>query len=527
MLILVLVLSLRCELNISLNAAVDLGTYLGALGGGLTAVFGWPTFPLMLIGVAIGFVIGVLPGISAPTALALMLPFTFHMQPVEAFAFLLGMLSVSIMFGDITSILFGVPGEPLAAAIVLDGHPMAKQGQAGRALGAALMSSLVGAVVGAVILAISIPIVRPLVLAFGSPEFLGLTILGILFVVVLSRGNMVKGVLMGAFGLMLAVIGLDQQTGTQRYTFGLLELWGGLNLVPVTVGLFGIAEIVDLWVKGTSISEKRVGKVGGAWQGCVDVFAHWWLTIRCSFLGTIIGIIPGLGGGSQWIAYAHTVQSSKDQSRFGQGDVRGVVGPGAAMNAKEGGNLVTTIAFGVPGSVTMAILLGAFLIQGIVPGPKMLTERLDLTMSFVWVLILSHVVSVALSFLLLRWLVRITEVRSSLILPGIVLLVLFGGYSEQNSLFDLGVTVVAGLLGMLMIWLDWPRPPLILGLVLGRLAETNLFISYARYDLGFLARPLLVLIILAGLAIVFAPQLQRRFSRRTGVAGELLGAEEG
>jgi putative tricarboxylic transport membrane protein len=504
---------------------VDFATYFDAVGGGLVSVFAPTTFLLMMIGVVIGFIIGILPGISAPTALALMLPFTFHMRPVEAFAFLLGMLAVSIMFGDITSILFGVPGEPLAAAVVLDGHPMAKQGEAGRALGAALMSSLVGAVVGALILAASIPIVRPLVLSFGSPEFLGLAIMGIMFVAVLSRGNMMKGILMGGFGLMLSMIGLDPQTGAQRYTFGALELWDGIQLVPVTVGLFGVGEIVDLWVKQSAIAEINVGKIGGAWQGCRDTFREGWLTVRSSLLGTIIGIIPGVGGGAQWMAYAHAVQSAKDQSRFGKGDVRGVIGPGAAMNAKEGGNLVTTIAFGVPGSVTMAILLGAFLIQGIVPGPKMLNENLPLTMSFVWVLIISHVISVALSFLLLKQMVWITRVRSTLILPAIVLLVLFGGYSDRNLLFDVFVTLGAGLLGMLMSFAGWPRAPLVLGLVLGKVAENNLFISYARYGWSFLSRPLLIAIILASIVIVFAPIARERFARRTGIKGDLLVAE--
>jgi TctA family transporter len=504
---------------------MDPASYFGALSTGFVQVFSWPTLPLMLVGILIGFIVGILPGISAPTTLALMLPFTFHMEPVAAFAFLLGMLSVSIMFGDITSVLFGVPGEPLAAAVVLDGHPMAKLGQAGRALGAALMSSLVGAVIGAVILAASIPIIRPIVLAFGSPEFLGLAIMGIMFVAILSRGNMTKGILMGGFGLMLSMVGLDPQSGTQRYTFGRLELWDGIGLVPVTVGLFGIGEIVDLWVKQSSIAEKHVGKVGGAWQGCVDTFRHFWLVVRCSLLGTIIGVIPGLGGGSQWMAYAHTVQSARDQSRFGKGDVRGVLGPGAAMNAKEGGNLVTTVAFGVPSSVTMAILLGAFLIQGIVPGPKMLSENLPLTMSFVWVLIVSHLVSVGFSFALLKYMVRITEVRSGLILPGIIFLVLFGGFSEHNSMWSLYVALGAGLIGMVMVWLDWPRPPLILGLVLGKLAENNLFISYARYDLQFLTRPILVSIVLVSALVVFAPILRERFARRTGVQKDLLVPE--
>src|SRR5439155_2175451 len=216
---------------------------LEAFIGGLFSVFTWPTFPLMMIGIVIGFIIGILPGISAPTTLALMLPFTFHMAPVEAFAFLLGMLSVSIMFGDITSILFGVPGEPLAAAVVLDGHPMAKNGETGRALGAVLTSSLVGATVGALILALSIPVIRPIVLSFGSPEFFGLALLGIVFIAALSGGSLTKGVLVGALGLMLSMIGLDRQAGIERYTFGRLEFWDGIGLIPVTVGLFGMGEI--------------------------------------------------------------------------------------------------------------------------------------------------------------------------------------------------------------------------------------------------------------------------------------------
>jgi TctA family transporter len=404
---------------------------------------------------------------------------------------------------------------------------MAKKGETGRALGAVLMSSLIGSVIGAIALAASIPVIRPVVLAFGSPEFFGLALVGILFIAVLSGGNATKGVLAGALGLMLSMVGLDPQSGVQRYTFGHLELWDGIKLVPVTVGLFGVGELVDLWVKQKSISERRIGKVGGVWQGCKDTFAHWALTVRCSFLGIFLGIIPGLGGISQWLAYAHSVQSSKDKSGFGQGDVRGVIGPGATMNAKEGGNLITTVAFGVPSSVSMAILLGAFLIQGLVPGPSMLTSKVDLTFSFVWVLIVSHVISVALSFLLIKWMVKITEIRSSLILPAIVFLVLFGGFSERNSLFDMGVTLAAGFLGMIMVALDWPRPPLILGLVLGRLIESNLFISYSRYEFGFLLRPVLVVIILVGIGLIVAPLIQARLARRVGIKEELIVAEEG
>src|SRR5581483_7976890 len=245
--------------DLARGGGITVDTMLQAAAAGLNQLLSPQTFLLMMLSIVIGFIIGILPGISAPTTLALMLPFTFSMKPHEAFAFLLGMLSVSIMFGDVTSILFGVPGEPLSASVILDGHPMAKKGETGRALGAVLMSSLVGSVIGAIALAASIPVIRPVVLAFGSPEFFGLALVGILFIAVLSGGNATKGVVAGALGLMLSMVGLDPQSGVQRYTFGHLELWDGIKLVPVTVGLFGVGELVDLWVKQTSISERRIG----------------------------------------------------------------------------------------------------------------------------------------------------------------------------------------------------------------------------------------------------------------------------
>jgi putative tricarboxylic transport membrane protein len=498
-----------------------------AFTAGLLQVFTWPTFPLMLVGIAVGFAVGILPGIGGPVALALMLPFVFTMTPVEAFAFLLGMLSVTATTGDITSILFGVPGESISAAVVLDGHPMAKNGEAGRALGAALMSSLVGAVIGAFMLALAIPIVRPLVLSFGSPEFFALALLGITFVAALSGTNKLKGILMGGVGLVFAMVGLDPQSGVQRYTFGQLSLWDGVGLVPVTVGLFAIPEIVDLWIKQSSIAERRMGKIGGVWQGVKDTFIHWGITLRCSMLGTFVGIIPGLGGSAaQWVAYAHAVQSTPDKSRFGHGDVRGVLGPGAANNSKEGGNLIPTIAFGVPGSVSMAILLGAFLIQGLVPGPSMLTTNLALTFSFVWLIVISNIITVGLCFLFLNQLVKITYVRSALLMPGLLLLVYLGSYADKNSLFDMGLTLLFGIIGLVMVFLDWPRPPLILGLVLGTLIEKNLFVAYGRYEFGFLARPLVVAIFLIAVAVLVLPVLQEMFAKRLGIKEGVLVSEE-
>ncbi len=490
---------------------------------GFVEVLRWHTFSLMLIGIVVGFWVGLLPGLGGSTTLALMLPFIYKMSPVEAFAFLLGMHSVVATTGDITSVLFGVPGEGTSAATVLDGYAMSKKGEAGRALGAALMSSLVGAIVGAGALAVSIPIVRPLVLTFGSPELFMLAIVGITFIASLSgRGGraLLRGFLAGALGLLAAMVGMDPQAGVQRYTLGQLYLWGGLDLVPVLVGIFAIPEIVDLAVRGTSIAgDVPMGKLtSGVWQGVKDTFIHWGITIRCSLIGTFIGIMPGLGGGvAQWIAYGHAVQSArtaKERERFGKGDVRGVLGPGAANNSKEGGALIPTIAFGVPGSSSMAILLGGFLILGVTPGPDMLTKHLTVTFSMVWTLVIANVITVALSLLFLNQLAKLTLVKGSLLIPFLALLVFVGGYTANNHLGDVIVVLAFGTLGYLMILFGWPRAPLALGFVLGDIAENYLYISTARYGASWLLRPVVLILILVALAAILYPFLQTAREKR-------------
>jgi putative tricarboxylic transport membrane protein len=435
--------------------------------------------------------------------------------PVDAFSFLLGMLAVTATTGDITSVLFGVPGEASSAATVLDGHAMAKKGEAGRALGAALMSSLVGAVFGAFTLAASVPIIRPLVLQFASPEFFMLTILGITFVSALSSGQIMKGLIMSGVGFVLAMVGLDPQTGVQRYTLGQITLWDGIGLVPIAVGLFAFPEIVAMAVSGTSIAHGAVGKMGGVREGVMDTFRHFGLTIRCSMIGTFIGIIPGLGAAlTQWMAYAHAVQSSPDKERFGKGAVEGVLGPGAANNSGLGGGLIPTICFGVPGGLTMAILLGAFLIQGITPGPKMLTDNLSLTMSFVWIIVISNIITVGICFLFLEQIARLTFARVGLLIPPIILLVYIGAFAEKNAMLDLAVTIVFGLVGLVMVLTNWPRAPLILGLVLGKLTENYLFLTTARYTPGeWLTRPVVIFLIALCVFVICLPLIRKRLGR--------------
>jgi hypothetical protein len=319
---------------------------------------------------------------------------------------------------------------------------------------------------------------------------------------------------------MLASIGLDPISGVERYTFGNLYLWDRIPLVSVTLGLFAIPEIIDLSVKGTSIAETHVGKIGGVMEGVKDTFRHIWLVLRCSAIGTYIGVIPGMGGSvSQWVAYAHAVQSSPDKERFGKGAVEGVLGPGAANNSNLGGGLVPTIAFGVPGNVTMAILLGAFIIQGLVPGPPMLLPasrggHLALTFSFVWIIVVSNIITVACCFMFLKQLARITEVRGSLVIPFLLLLVYLGGFATKNAFEDLIVVLIFGTLGWIMVQLEWPRPPLLLGLVLGPLAENNLFLATDNYGLEWMRFPSVLFIFVVILAGIFFPVFQRWREKR-------------
>jgi putative tricarboxylic transport membrane protein len=488
---------------------------------GLVSVFQPQAFMLMMLGMALGFAVGILPGLGGAVTLALMLPFTFAMTPVEAFSFLLGMLSVTATTGDITSVLFGVPGEATTAATILDGYPMTKHGEAGRALGAALMSSMIGAIIGAFALAAIIPIVQPVVLSLGTPEFFMLAMLGIAFVASLSGGAVRRGVIAGGVGLILSFVGLDPQSGTQRFTFGQLYFWEGVSLIPVAVGLFAVPEIIELAAKGTSIAERKVGKLGGVMEGVKDTFRHIGVTIRCSLLGTFFGMIPGLGGSiAQWLAYAHAVQSSSDKSRFGQGDVRGVLGPGAANNSKEGGNLITTVAFGIPSTVVMAILLGAFLIQGLVPGPDMLTKNLHITFSLVWIIVITNILTVAICFLFLSQLVRVTYVRAPLLIPFLILLIFIGAFTTNNTFMDLIVMLAFGALGYAMVVLGWPRPPLVLGLVLGKLSETYLYLSVGRYGWEWLTRPLVLVLILIAAGALLYPAFDAWRAGRGGKGGQ-------
>ncbi|MDP2643618.1 MAG: tripartite tricarboxylate transporter permease [Desulfobacterales bacterium] len=476
-----------------------------ALIEGFFLVLEWPAVGYMCVGILFGLFMGFTPGIGGPVTLALVLPFVFGLNEVSAVAFLLGTHSVVVTGGSVTAILFGVPGAGPNAATIIDGYPMAQKGEAGRAIGAALTASALGGLLGTLILALLIPILRPLVLVFGPPEFFMLAILGVVFLATLSGDEPLKGVVAGLFGLMLSLIGEEQLMGTKRYSFGLLYLWDGIKLVPAVIGLFAIAEMVDLLLRGGSIAKTdQQSSTMGPWTGVQDVFKRWGLFLRSSIVGVVIGIIPGLGGDvACFLAYGQAAQTAKKgEVPYGKGNVGGVIAPEAANNAKEGGALVPTIAFGIPGSGSMAILLGALLIVGITPGAPLLNEKLNITFAMVWTLAIANVLGAAVMFLLANKLSKITFLEGSLIAPIVLSICFIGAYMTTNSIGDIIVALVLGFIGFEMKRLNYSRAALLLGLVLGRIVEQNLFLSLRLFGGSFAVRPItLVLIVISVLVL--------------------------
>jgi TctA family transporter len=471
----------------------------------------------LMLGCMMGLVLGIVPGIGGLAGTAMLLPFTFGMDPYSAFALLLGLGATTATGDPIPAVLFGVPGGAASAATVLDGFPMAKRGEAGRALSAAYMSSLMGGIFGAALLAVSIPILRPVMLYLGSPELLAFSVLGISMVAVLSGSAPLRGVGAGCLGVMIAMIGSDPQTGTLRWTMDSLYLWDGLPITPVLLGLFALPELCDLLIARTTIA-KTIDKDSiykGQWQGVKDCFENWWLIMRCSWIGGGIGSIPGISASVvDWLAYGHALKTEKGAAQtFGKGDVRGVIASESSNNAKEGGALVPTLAFGVPGSATMAILLGAFLIHGLVPGPDMLHKNLDITYAMVWSVALANILGAGLCYAFSPQFARLATLRYTLILPAVLSVVYIGAFEASRSWGDLITLLLFGVFGWLMKQFKWPRPPLVLGLVLGDSIERYMFISIERYGFTWLTRPVVaVLLILAivGLVRPFIADIRRQ-----------------
>ena len=459
---------------------------------------------IMFGGVLLGLALGVIPGLGGIVGLALLIPFTYHMDAPSAFALLLGMASVTTVSDFIPAVLFGVPGTVGAAATVLDGYPMAQQGKAARAFGAGYAASLAGGIFGALVLGLAIPVLRPLVLYLGSAELLSFCIFGLSMVAVLSGKAPMRGLAAAALGLMLSMVGSDPETGTQRWTFDTLYLWDHLPLVPATLGLFAVPELAEMAVRRNFLKgdARELMAASTQWDGVRDALKSWKLILRCSGLGALLGAVPGIGSAViDWIAYGHALQTEKNTENFGHGDVRGVIAAESSNNAKEGGHLVPTIAFGVPAGASMALLLSAFLMHGFQPGPDMLTKHLDVTYSIVWTLTLSHIMGALICLAASGLFAQLARIRVGMLVPAVLAIIMLGAFDGSQSWGDLYSLAIFGALGWAMKQLGWPRPPLILGLVLGSMFERYLFITQQLFGWSALSRPV-VAVVLAGSAFV-------------------------
>ncbi len=493
-----------------------LATALPALGEAFALILQPEQLLFLALGVLLGLSVGVFPGLGGIAGLSLVLPFIYGMDPVSGLALMVGLVAVIPTADTFASVLMGIPGSSASQATVLDGFPLSRQGQAARALSAAFVSSLFGGLLGACVLVLLVFVARPVVLAFGLPELLTITFFGLSMVAVLAGRIPLKGLVAAALGLLVGSVGAADATGSARMsTIEWAYLYDGFQLVIVGLGIFAIPEIIALLRQDRAIS--RDATLGaGWWDGIRDWWRNLFLSMRCAVIGVVVGIIPGLGGSVvDWIAYGHTVQSTKDKkARFGDGDIRGVIGPESSNNAKEGGGLVPTLVFGIPGSGSMAIFIGGLALLGYEAGPQMLTTDLALTYTTVWSLALANVLGAGLCILLSGWIARLTTISFTLLAPFLLTLIVFAAFQARQSLGDLFALLGFGLLGVFMRRFEWSRPAFLIGFVLSTQAENYSFQAWqvaafkfeqaAGAGLAYIFSPIvLVLLALTAVSLVF------------------------
>lgn len=475
-----------------------------ALLPALAQVFTIEHLGMLALGVFMGLAVGVLPGLGGIAGLSLILPFAFDMQPTLALALMIGILAPLHTSDTFPAVLMGIPGTSSAQATVVDGFPMSRKGEASRALSAAFSASMIGGIIGAIVLSFAVFGARPLILAMGFGELMMLTVFALSMVGMLTGASPLKGLAACGLGLLVGTIGGAPATGEFRLDLGTFYLQDGLALVIVGLGLFAIPEIVELLRRNQTISD--TGKLGAGWiQGILDVIRNRWLAFRCAILGCIIGALPGLGGSvADWITYGHVVQTSKDRSQFGKGDVRGVIGPEAASNSITGGSLIPTLLFGIPGSGSMAILLGGFVLIGIQPGPSMVNQNLDITFVIIWSLVLANILGAGVCFLLAGQVARLTTIPYAMIGSVMIVIIFFGAFQATRIWSDFFALAAFGIIGIYMKRFGWPRPAVLIGFVLSNGLEISFYRVAQVYGWGFLDRPLVLAIIGLTLLSVFS-----------------------
>ncbi len=433
------------------------------------------TMLLLVLGIVLGLVIGILPGLGPPIAIALALPFTFYMDTVPSMVLLLGIYSAAIYGGSISAIAVGIPGTGAAIATVLDGHNMFKQGRGGEALGFSLTGSIIGGLFSAFCLALIAPFMAQLAAKFGPREYLAISVFGLIVVVRVAGQSLPKGLLVGALGIFLTTWGLDELNGTERYTFGTYHLYEGLPLVPFLVGLFAMSEVLIGAERAARRVEFSMESLTVKLPGFRALARLKDVILRSSIIGTVIGIIPGEGAAvGAFFAYSEAKRRSNEPEKYGTGIPEGIIAPETANNATVGGALIPTLTLGVPGSPAAAVLLGALLIQGLTPGPKLFTDEPDLMYAIFIGLFIINILMMFIGLVAIRFAAQLIRVPTSVIVPTVLLLSFVGIYSVSNSFFNVSVLLGAGILGYVVRKLGYSIAPLSIGFVLGPILENSL-----------------------------------------------------
>ena len=432
----------------------------------------WQNVLLLALGVFIGTFVGAVPGMTTPMAVALTLPFTFTLSPVSGILLLLGVYKGGIYGGSITAILINAPGTPAASCTVLDGYPLARRGEARRALDIALYASCIADFMSNLALILCAGFLASLALAFGTPEVFTLILFSLTIIASVSGDQLLKGLGSAAFGLILAIVGLDLVYGTNRFIFGEVELMSGLNFIPVLIGLFALPEIIAFY--GRVEVAREHNPLAGRGAGLDDLRKTFKTIIRGSAIGVILGAIPGIGGApAAFLSYSEAKRTSKNGDNFGNGEIEGVAAAESGNNGTAGATLIPLLALGIPGDITTAIILGAFMIHGLRPGPLLFQDNLSLIYALFIGIMLSSLYLFAIGKFSIRLISRIADIPHRILFPIVLTLCVFGAYAVNNTVFDIGVMFVMGLFGFMMLKLKIPAAPFLIAFILGPMLEDN------------------------------------------------------
>lgn len=446
------------------------------------------------LGTLIGIVFGAAPGLTATTAVALFTPITFYMPLNISLSFLMGMYCGGFYAGSIPAILINTPGAPGNAATVMDGYPMAKNGQAGRALSVSVTSSYIGGTLSAFALLVFAPIIAKIALKFGAPEYFAVAVLGLVCIAGVSGRSIVKGIAGATIGMFLSTIGMDPIDGLPRFTLDSVYLMGGIALIPALVGLFAITEILSKVDKMDDENNKVITQISGIMPHFSEYWHNKWLILKSSIIGILVGAVPGTGPTiASWMAYNEAKRSAKDPEKYGTGIPEGVMATEASNNAVTGGALIPLLTLGVPGDTVTAVLLGALMIQGLTPGPMLLTEHYDLVAFLLWILIFANIVMLLMGLLSSKFAPYILKIPVKILMPIVCVLCITGGYAANNSFFDAAMVIVIGLGGYILMSFGFPVAPVVLGLILGPIIEPNMRMALIGSGLNpfvFISTPL-------------------------------------